>query len=350
MKRMSRIAAALSVLLAGTAFAETPASLRLTSPELELEVTPALGGRVLHFSAKGWPNLIKVGEAVNAYPAPDVSPDADDIGYLGHDIWLGPQSGWWSDQSVNPSRRAENAPWPPDPYLAFATTAVLEHSPQRLMLDGIDSPVTGVRLRKTFAVDPDDPASVEVHVSARNIRDRAVSRDLWFNTRASAAMSVFVPVASAQGVRVESGSDVAAPIWEVQGGVLSLLPVAVTEEQPQRRGKLFVQPSAGWMAGFAHGQVFIIRFQHQSLESIHPEHGQVELYLDHGSDIASGLLELEVHAPFRTLPPGDVMEASERWTALPYDGPAAPAAQLAFLCEVASPRLEDPSLCVVPAR
>ncbi len=349
MNRMLRITSALALLLAGPALAESPERLRLQSAEVELEATSALGGRVLHFSAKGLPNLIKVGDAVAAHPSPEVSPEADDIGYLGHDVWLGPQSGWWSDQSVNPARRAENAPWPPDPYLAFAATAVAEHSPQRLVLDGIDSPVTGVRLRKTFALDPRDPASIEVRVSALNVRDRPVSRDLWFNTRASAAMSVFVPVASARDARMEAGSGMDAPVWQVEDGMFSLLPVAVTDERPQRRGKVFLQPSAGWMAGFADGQAFIIRFEQHPRESIHPEHGQVELYLDHGEDIAAGLLELEVHAPFRALAAGEAMEAVEHWTALPYDGPDEPASQLAFLCRVAAPRLGDPALCVAGA-
>ncbi len=349
MRRKLWVVSMAAVLLAGSAWAESPERLRLHTNEIELEATPALGGRVLHFSAKGLPNLIKIGDAVHTQPSPQVSPEVDDIGYLGHDIWLGPQSGWWSDQSVNPSRRAENAPWPPDPYLAFATTTVEAHSPRQLVLEGVDSPVTGVRLRKTFSLDAEDPASVDIHVSARNIRDTPVARDLWFNTRASAAMSVFVPVASAQDVRMDVGNGMAAPAWQVENGMFSLLPVPVTDVQPRRRGKVFVQPSAGWMAAFSEEQVFIIRFEHQPREDIHLEHGQIELYLDHGNDIASGLLELEVHAPFRTLAPGETMTAAERWTALPYDGPADPAMQLAFLCQLAKQQLPLSGACIESA-
>jgi len=87
------------------------------------------------------------------------------------------------------------------------------------------------------------------------------------------------------------------------------------------------------MAGFAQRQAFVIRFEHQPRAAIHPEHGQVELYLDHARDVQAGLLEMEVHAPFRTLAPGDAMQASERWTVLAYDGPETQAAHLAFLCE-----------------
>ena len=69
--------------------------------------------------------------------------------------------------------------------------------------------------------------------------------------------------------------------------------------------------------------------------------GQVELYLDHGEDIAAGLLEMEVQAPYRTLAPGEAMQARERWTVLAYDGADTPQAHLAFLCR----RLQ---LCAAP--
>lgn len=307
--------------------------IRLASTGAELEVTPALGGRVLHFGVIGGPNLIKVGEAVRTQPDPEVSAAADDIAYLGHDVWLGPQSGWWSDQSANPARRDARANWPPDPYLSFAITRVVEQGEDRLVLEGVDSPVTGVRLRKSFAFDATDPATVEVAASARNIRDRPLSRDLWFNTRVSSATRVYVPVASAKDVRMQSGGDVAPPQWRVRNGMFELAGSPLPAGRSVRRGKLLLQPSAGWMAGFAQGQAFIVRFRHEPADNIHPEQGQVELYLDHGDDITAGLLEMEAHAPMRTLAPGETMQATERWTVLRYDGEDSDAARIAFLCE-----------------
>lgn len=303
--------------------------IRLQSRDAVLEVTPALGGRVLAFGLVGHPSLIKIGDPVASQPDPEVSATADDIGYLGHDVWLGPQSGWWSDQQVNAARRDARAVWPPDPYLAFAQTRVVARAPGRLVLEGIDSPVTGVRLLKSFAFDPADPATLEVTALARNIRDRPVSRDLWFNTRTSAATRVYVPVAGAGDVRIQ-GADGMAPAWRIDAGVFSFQPPQALAAI--RRGKALLQPSAGWMAGFAQGQAFIIRFDHQPRSAIHAEQGQVELYLDHGADVAAGLLEMEVHAPYRTLAPGQAMQARERWTVLRYDGADTPQAHVAFLC------------------
>ncbi len=333
MRHALRTAIGLSCLLSASLTAGGIERLRLESADAVLEVTPSLGGRGLHFGAPGLPNLIKVGEAVQSHPRPEVSADADDIGHLGHDVWVGPQSGWWSDQSANPARRDARAPWPPDPYLAFAQTTVLEHTPHKLVLEGIDSPVTGVRLTKTFAFDANDPATIDVGVEARNIRDTPVSRDLWFNTRISAAMRVYVPVAGESDVRIETSTDVAEPIWRIEDGLFSFVDTPLPAGHDVRRGKAFIQPSSGWMAGFADGQVFVIRFTLEPREAIHPEHGQVELYIDHGAGIADGLLELEVHAPYRTLAPRETMTAAERWTVLRYDGSDESAAHVAFLCE-----------------
>ena len=177
--------------------------------------------------------------------------------------------------------------WPPDPYLAFAQTRVVARAPDRLVLEGIDSPVTGVRLLKSFAFDPADPATLDVSALARNIRDRPVSRDLWFNTRTSAATRVYVPVATAADVRIEA-AEAMAPAWRIDAGVFAFLPPSTAGAS--RRGKVLMQPSAGWMAGFAHRQAFVIRFDHQPRSAIHPQQGQVELYLDHDEDIAAGLL------------------------------------------------------------
>jgi hypothetical protein len=101
------------------------------------------------------------------------------------------------------------------------------------------------------------------------------------------------------------------------------------------------------MAGFAGDQLFVIRFAHQDRSLIHPEQGQVELYLDETADPGKGLLEMEVHAPYRTLQPKQSMEAEESWTVLSYDGADTYEAQVAFLCGEAAKRLKAPELCRV---
>jgi len=322
-------------------------TVRLDNGTVVLEVTPQLGGRGLGFSLQGRDNLLKVGEAVTAQPDPEVSATAGDIGYLGHDVWLGPQSQWWTRQHANPVRRDAKANWPPDPYLAFANTRIVERTHQRLVLEGVASPVSGVQLRKTFALSPDRSDTAVLHVQARNIRDTPVAWDLWFNTRVSPSTRVYVPVAGEQDVRVESSAGQArGPLLpRIQDGLFSFERQPLPEGMSGRRGKVFLQPSAGWMAGFAGDQLFIIRFAHQDRSLIHPEQGQVELYLDETADADDGLLEMEVHAPYRTLQPDQTMDAEESWTVLAYDGADSYEAQVAFLCGEAAKWLKMPELC-----
>ncbi|MDL5368183.1 DUF4380 domain-containing protein [Xanthomonas sp. NCPPB 2654] len=304
---------------------------------IRLTVTPTLGGRVLGFQRSGGPNLIKVGEAVQRQPLPAVSAAANDIPYFGHDVWVGPQSAWWQHQDANPARRAAHAIWPPDPYLSFATTTVTERSPRRLRLRGVDSPVSGVRLHKTFALSPQRGDSVVLQVQAQNVRKTAVAWDLWFNTRVPSSTRVLVPVAAAADIRVQpsDGAGYAPPQYALQDGMMAL--AAAPPGSAGQRGKLLLQPSAGWIAAFAGGQAWVIRFAHQPRERIHSEQGQVEFYLDaSAADPGGGLLEIEVHAPYRTLAPGQNMQAEEQWTLLDYAGGDDPAQQRSFLCQHAA--------------
>lgn len=323
---------------ASTALAtEAPQTLALDNGTVRLEATPAFGGRVLSWHLVGEPNVLKVGQdAIRDHPHPDWSASAGDIPYLGHDVWVGPQSQWWLHQDQNPARRKAAANWPPDPYLSLAPSRVTSQGPIQFTLEGASSPVTGVRLRKQVRLSEESPDTVILQAQAQNIRDSAVAWDLWFNTRVAASTRVFVPVASSQNdIDLQASTDpgTVAPRHAWEQGMFSLS-AARSDSPAIQRGKYRLQPSAGWMAGFAGHQVFLIRFEHQPRERIHAEQGQVELYLDAVSrSPAEGLLEMEVHAPYRQLQAGEQMQASERWTLLRYDGPDEVRAQRAFLCE-----------------
>lgn len=309
--------------------------LRVESPRVVLEVAPRLGGRVLHLSVPGAPNLLKVGEAVQAQPDPAVSANAPNIGYLGHEVWVGPQADWWRFQTLNAQRRKDGAVWPPDPWLAHAPARVLEQASGRLVLEGAASPVSGVRLVQGFAIAPQRPDTVELSVEMHNVRKEPVSRDIWFNTRVHPETRVYVPVAAdGSGVRVRSdtGDGYDGLVSSTADGLFSLELLPPSEGRTGRRGKVFIQPGAGWMAGFAAGQAFLIHFGHEPLERIHPDQGQVELYLDWKPGQAdTGLLEMEVHGPYATLEPGASTAAREWWVVRRYDGPDRRDAQVAFL-------------------
>ncbi|QHG88865.1 MULTISPECIES: DUF4380 domain-containing protein [Xanthomonas] len=318
----------------------------LSNEVIELTATPAFGGRILAFQRVGHPNVLKIGTAVQQQPDPELSASAGDIAYLGHDVWVGPQSQWWLHQSVNPQRKAAGAVWPPDPYLSLAATRIAARTARQLRLEGVASPVSGVQLRKRIALSSARADTVEVHASARNIREEPIAWDLWFNTRVAASTRVFVPVAQVADIRVQPPADAGtvAPRYQLHDGLLALRAEPHADGATQR-GKLLLQPSAGWMAGFAGQQVLVIRFAHQPAARIHPEQGQVELYLDAPARHPErGLLEMEVHAPYRTLAPGAQMQAQEQWTLLHYSGADTPQAQREFLCRQAT-ALDLPHAC-----
>ncbi len=331
--RLASLLLALLLVTAVPASAADDSNLALRNDHIELQLAPHLGGRAVHFSVAGETNLLRVGAAVREQPAPRVAADADNIPYLGHEIWSGPQSGWWLDQDLNRARRDAAAIWPPDPWQAFGRNRVLRNDASGISLQGPSSPVSGLQITQHYALSAQRPDTLALQVEARNVRDRPVARDIWFNTRVAPTTRVFVP-AQPEDVRVRSDTDdTHAELQPVhEGGLFSLALPAPPPGKTARRGKVFIQPAAGWIAGFAGGQLFLIRFDLQPRERIHPEQGQVELYLDwYPGQTDDGLMELEVHAPFRTLQPGEGMSARETWTALRYDGPDDAEAQRAFL-------------------
>jgi hypothetical protein len=155
-------------------------------------------------------------------------------------------------------------------------------------------------------------AALTLEVEATNTREAPVAWDIWFNTRVGPESDLLVPVGGhAESFRLETfeGNPVSADPDDLERGYFSF---AAGDDV---KAKAFIQPAAGWLAAFSQGQLFVIEFDLQPREAIHPDQGQVELYLD--SNPESGLLELEVHAPFRTLAPGERMSARERWHAWP---------------------------------
>lgn len=308
-------------------------TLRLANDTLAVEITPDIGGRLLSAHLVNKPNFLKVGDAVVTEPNPDVSPTANNIGYLGHEIWVGPQSQWWQQQLLNDTRRAAKAVWPPDPYLILAKNTTQEKNAQQVVLQSPNSPISGVAIKKAYSLVSGNPNQIKLDVEATNIRDSNVAWDIWFNSRVPYTSQVYVPVANMKDVRVEHFSDTTYDglTHNFSDGIFAL-ENANSAQKHGRKGKVFIQPSQGWMAAFRADQLLIIQFALQPKSAIHPEQGQVELYQEFlHSEPDAGLLELEVHAPYKTLAPGASMGAAEIWTLLPYTGANTRAAHIEFL-------------------
>jgi len=312
------------------------ARIPLSNDTVAVAMTPDIGGRVLSLNLIGKPNFLRVGAAVVSDPNPAVTAHAENIGYLGHETWVGPQSQWWTQQLVNPERSAAKAVWPPDPFLILAKNTVQEKNVQQVILQSPNSPVSGVALQKTFSLVDGKPNQIRLDVSAKNIRDSNVAWDIWFNTRVPHSTRIYVPVTSMNDVRIEHFTDATYGPLEhnFTDGFFALENHAPSSHQG-RKGKVFIQPAQGWMAAFRDEQLLIIKFALQPKSAIHPEQGQIELYQEFlTAHQEEGLLELEVHAPYKILKPREVMSATEIWMLLPYSGEQTAAAERAFLREL----------------
>ncbi len=304
--------------------------LELQNSTLKLSVTPDIGGRVLAFGLQGHPNILKVGDAVVTEPAPQISAFAGNIGYLGHIVWLGPQAAWWQFQNINAQRKAEKATWPPDPFSVFSANRVDRFTENAVEMVGAKSPVWGTQITKRFELSETNSNAILHRVSVKNISKEVRHWDIWFNSRVSASTRVYVPVSSEDNVRFQAfvpGNSTPNYFFDNNMLVLDL-----ANASHRQIGKLFIQPSAGWMAGFSGEQMFIIEFPLHKKEVIHPEQGQVELFAQFDpAQPEAGLVEMELHAPFLSLSIGESMYAQQIWHVYPFRQQADDQAKAAYL-------------------
>ncbi|WP_438862913.1 DUF4380 domain-containing protein [Neptunicella sp.] len=292
----------------------------LDNKQLELHVTPAVGGRVIGFNLKGKENFINVGSPYIQHVQPRVTATANNISYLGHIVWIGPQSQWWRKQQLNLQRYQASAVWPPDPYIIYADNKITRQNSTELDLEGIKSPISGMQINKRFSLDPANPNQVRLIATGENISQQNQAWDLWFNTRVDIGTQVIVPAAQ-QDIRLTSfENEHTGPItYEYRNHYLILDSARFDRQKSANQGKLFIQPQQGWMAGYRHGQLFIVQFPLVAKGNIHPDQAQVELYASYvEEDMQQSLIEMELHSPFMNLAPGDTNQIEANWYLFAY--------------------------------
>ncbi|MEP1599041.1 MAG: DUF4380 domain-containing protein [Hyphomonas sp.] len=281
-------------------------------------ITSSFGGRVAGFGLVGKDDLIKFDAALAAsQPAPALDTDLSAGAYYGHSFWAGPQSEWWVHQDLLPEMRGEM--WPPDPYLTLQAMKA-DSGAGSLTLSGAASPYTGLAMTQRYDILPS--GCLRVSAEAVNTRDEAVAWDIWFNTRVESDSWVAVPVAGEDSIRLGMVdlTVLEAPDIRVTDGI-ALADPSLEKGVAGRQGKAFMDPSEGWLAAIRDGQVFVIMFDLLPADAIHPEQGQVELYFTQkAEDPATSMIEMVTHAAYKTLAPGEAMQAEQYWAALPYEG------------------------------
>lgn len=299
---------------------------------VSVTITPAFGGRLVRFGLAGRDNLILFDADLAAEkPAPPVDVAFSALPYQGQSLWLGPQDEWWTHQSFLPEMQGQG--WPPDPYLTAAKTEMIRAG-YSVTLQGPPSPYSGVAVRQTYELL--ESGCLKLASEAENTRTEPVAWDLWTNIRVPGDSWVLAPVQDADAIRPGPTNDPAftQPVVNYSDGLAYADPSMEGVTAPAREGKVFLDPDAGWMAGVRGGQAFRVSFPLRPKEEIHPAQGQVEFYFNQPrEDAGSGVIEMETHAPYRTLAPGETMRAVQYWSAQALSDTDLTAGRLGTLAE-----------------
>lgn len=299
----------------------------LKNDQIEFGVMPELAGSVLVLRRPGRENMILShpedwSELPAEIPSPrDVSTWKD---YLGHIIWLGPQSDFWNQQDVLPELHGRV--WPPDPYLVYGHYQVIKQSDRELKLLGPSSAYTGVQLSKHYVLKEN---RIEMEVVATNTTDHALNWDIWSNTRVNGDQPFLVPVDSEDDIRIQSKDEQRMP-WIHKDGYFTFLLDHKTQDI-SLNAKAFISVSAPWIASFTSDTVFVKSFDRIEPSLIHPEQGAVEVYYRKKSKDRDALIELEAHGAYTTLQPGESMSFKEVWVLYPYDSDNSLIARIAWV-------------------
>jgi hypothetical protein len=215
-----------------------------------------------------------------------------------------------------------------------ATFDVTSVTPERITMVGPPSPVSGVQLTKHISIARD--GTVTFRASARNTRRRPVAWDLWFNTRLDGYARCYVPVAGHADIHMSVSARRRSGVvpWQLTDGCFTFAPRPPSAGQKNRNAKAFLYPAAGRIAAFRSRQMLLLQFPRHPRRAIHPKQALVEIFNTTTHDRGGALLELEYHAPFVTLAPGESMHATQRWNLYAYDGGSKPGEQLRFLSKV----------------
>lgn len=287
----------------------------LENQELKAGILWGVGGRLVSLEHAGGDNLLLSDESRWYEPdslRPEATPEAGFHNYDGVIIWPGPQSMWWSQQEVNPKRRQQKAIWPPDPYMVLAPYEILEQSAEHLVLQGPHSPVSGVRLIKTYRLEG-SKLHFDVEMSNSSQQDRYWG--IWSNARFPGRTTYRVPADSSELLRIQEarGADQLSLDWTLDKGGFRFETGGAFGDKKVQVSKAFLHPEQPGFLVKAGESRIRISFPFAAITEIHPEQGLIEVYQKLSADGRDELLELEHHSDYRALKPGERLRTTETW-------------------------------------
>jgi len=306
--------------------------IEITNGKVVVGVMPSLGGRVVLLKATGGENLLDSDPRLWKPPFPQSTVGTAFRPWNGRIVWVGPQTGFWSQQDLRPDLKKAKAGWPPDPFNETGRFEVVERTPTLLRLKGATSPVTGLAFEHEYEITAE--GTVRMKTTATNGRTTPVSWDLWPNTRVRPEGHPYVQLDPTQMLRMDGpppgDPDLGAYPSDVRGGWLTLPPGRKPEGGRKKLwAKAYVRPARGLIAYFLGERLLLIRAPLVPKQKLHGEQAFIEIY--RGTEKKETLLELEMHGPYETLAPGAAMSFEQTFELLDYDGPQTQDGHLAWL-------------------
>lgn len=308
--------------------------IELTKGNYTAKILPEIGGRLVYFSNNN-ENILKSDENLwDGKEKPAVNAEADFVAFNGAIVWVGPQSQWWTQQEINPERKEEKADWPPDPYLIYGKFKTIFQSDSSVTLECSESPVSGITMKKTYTLH--ENGKLECIAEITNCTDKAVSWDIWFNTRMDGYCKGYTFCKNQNNIKVvDMDWEGAQPMpKEHNEGYFCFNPIKPETKFNSRSSKAFIHAEKGFMAGFDSDRALIIEFDLKEKEQIHPEQGLVEIFDHSEHDKDNALLELEYHSEYKTLQPNETFSAKQRWVIQNYTGGTSTENQINVLKEL----------------
>ena len=306
--------------------------IELTNGTLVVGVIPPLGGRVVLLKVAGGENLLDSDPKRWKPPYPRPALGTPFQPWNGRIVWVGPQTGFWRQQDLRPELKQAHAGWPPDPFNETGRFEIVGRTPTLLKLKGVTSPVTGLAFEHEYEITGE--RTVRMKTTATNGRATPVSWDLWPNTRVRPEGTPYVNLDPAEMLRLDGPrpDDADSGVYpnEVRGGWLTLAPGRKPGSGRKKLwAKAYVRPARGLIACFFGRQLLVIRAPVVPKGKLHGEQAFIEIY--RGVVKKENVLELEMHGPYETLPPGASMSFEQTFEVLDYDGPPAPEGHVARL-------------------
>ena len=306
--------------------------IELTNGKVVVGVMPSLGGRVVLLKTVAGQNLLDSDPNLWKPPFPLPTVGTAFRPWNGRIVWVGPQTGFWSQQEVRPDLKKAKAGWPPDPFNETGRFEVVERTPTLLRLKGATSPVTGLAFEHEYEITGE--RTVRMRTTATNGRTTPVSWDLWPNTRVRPEGHPYVELDPTQMLHMDGprldDSDVGPYPNEVRQGWLTLPPGRKPEGGKKKLwSKAYLRPARGLIAYFLENQLLLIRAPIVPRNKLHGEQAFIEIY--RGTEKKETILELEMHGAYETLAPGASMSFEQTFELLDYEGPETQEGHLARL-------------------